>query len=47
MEGGVDGGDGVGWRSLIQGPDRPSMTASPNKGGRVLDDTHKIPTWLL
>lgn len=38
MEGGVDGGDGVGWRSLIRGPDCPSTTASPNKGGKVLDD---------
>lgn len=31
VEGGGDGGDGVGWWSLIGGLDRPSKTVSPDK----------------
>lgn len=37
MEGGVGGGDGVCWWSLMRGPDRPSETVSPDKGGEALE----------
>lgn len=47
VEGGDDGGDGVGWWSLIGGPDRPSETVSPEQGGEALEPEQMMVVTVL